>query len=99
MCFYCRNTNWNRNRKIIMNIFYLHTDPFKAARFQYDKHVLSTVPGGLSFTGFEQPPQCMPDEYKDDCSIKAYWNYYIGEKHKVANKNESIYLKQPKKVY
>ena len=33
----------------------------------------------------------MPDEYKDECSIKAYWNYYIGEKHTVANKNEKIY--------
>ena len=40
---------------------------------------------------FEQPPQCMPDEYKDECSVKAYWNYYIGEKHTVANKNEKIY--------
>ena len=38
-------------------------------------------------------PQCMPDEYKDECSVKAYWNYYIGEKHTVANKNEKIYEK------
>ena len=37
-------------------------------------------------------PQCMPDEYKDKCSVKAYWNYYIGEKHTVANKKtEKIY--------
>jgi len=37
-------------------------------------------------------PQCMPDEYKDECSVKAYWNYYIGEKHTVANpKTEKIY--------
>jgi hypothetical protein len=37
-------------------------------------------------------PQCMPDEYKDECSVKAYWNYYIGEKHVVANpKTEKIY--------
>jgi len=41
---------------------------------------------------FEQPPQCMPDEYKNECSVKAYWNYYIGEKHTVANpKKEKIY--------
>jgi len=34
----------------------------------------------------------MPDEYKveGDC-VKAYWNYYIAEKWKVANKNEKIY--------
>ena len=38
-------------------------------------------------------PQCMPDEYKDPCSIKAYWNYYIAEKHIVAGKNEKIYKK------
>ena len=52
---------------------------------------LAILPGGILETGFEQPPQCMPDEYKDECSIKAYWNYYIGEKHTVANKNEKIY--------
>jgi len=44
-------------------------------------------------------PQCMPDEYKDPCSIKAYWNYYIGEKHVVANPNvEKIYTKIPEAV-
>jgi hypothetical protein len=41
---------------------------------------------------FNQPPQCMPDEYKNKCSVQAYWNYYIGEKHTVANpKTEKIY--------
>ena len=40
--------------------------------------------------GFQEPPQCMPDEFKDECSVKAYWNYYIGEKHSVANANETI---------
>ena len=54
---------------------------------------LYRLPGGLPYTGFTQPPQCMPDEFKDDCSIKAYWNYYIGEKHVVAGKNEKIYEK------
>ena len=44
-------------------------------------------------------PQCMPDKYKDSCSIKAYWNYYIGEKHVVANPNvEKIYTKIPEAV-
>jgi len=45
---------------------------------------------------FTQPPQCMPDKYKDKCSIQAYWNYYIGEKHVVANlKTEKIYEQRP----
>ena len=48
-------------------------------------------PNDIPRTEFTQPPQCMPDKYKDECSVKAYWNYYIGEKHSVANKNEKIY--------
>ena len=153
-----------------MNIFYLHKDPYKAAEYQYNKHVvkmilesaqmlctahhhydentdvpykkahynhpstiwvrqnknhyrwlfnhmkalgqeytarygkthlsiikcenpLSKYPIGIPDGKFEQPPQCMPDEFKDECSVKAYWNYYIGEKYTVANKNEKIYEK------
>ena len=54
--------------------------------------ILSDAPRGMRNKPFEQPPQCMPDEYKDKCSVQAYWNYYIGEKHTVANpKTEKIY--------
>jgi hypothetical protein len=153
-----------------MNIFYLDKDPWKAAKYQYNKHIVkmilesaqmlctvhhkymgkdadvpyksthknhpSTVwaarsaenyewlykhflalcheytlrygkvhlshvkcrdkvnilPGGMLQTGLTEMPQCMPDEYKDKCSVQAYWNYYIGEKHTVANqKTEKIY--------
>ena len=56
-------------------------------------------PENIPHEPFEQPPQCMPDEYKDKCSIKAYWNYYIGEKHIVANPNkEKIYKQIPEAV-
>jgi hypothetical protein len=59
------------------------------------KH-LWALPDNIPHTEFTQPPQCMPDEYKDKCSIKAYWNYYIGEKHIVANpKTEKIYNEIP----
>jgi len=61
-------------------------------------HPLSLVPKGLDGTwyGITKMPQCMPDEYKDKCSIKAYWNYYIGEKYVVANINkEKIYKQIP----
>lgn len=37
-------------------------------------------PPSLPNDGFWQPPQCMPDQYKGDCSIDAYRRYYIGEK-------------------
>ena len=55
---------------------------------------LEVAPINMPTKLFEQPPQCMPDEYKDKCSVKAYWNYYIGEKHVVANpKTEKIWTK------
>ena len=61
------------------------------------KECLSFSPYGISLGKFTQPPQCMPDEYKDECSIQAYWNYYIGEKHIVANlKTEKLYERRPK---
>lgn len=54
--------------------------------------ILSFAPANIPDTPFNEPPQCMPDEYKvTGNSIKAYWNYYIGDKWKVANKNEKIY--------
>ena len=57
------------------------------------KEPLTKYPDGILHTGFSEPPQCMPDEYKvEGDSISAYWNYYIGEKHTVANiKKEKIY--------
>ena len=57
------------------------------------RDALVFAPAGIPDIGFTEPPQCMPDEYKDECSIKAYWNYYIGEKYTVANKDEKIYEK------
>jgi len=57
---------------------------------------LSKPPVHIQGEEFVQPPQAMPDEYKDKCSIKAYWNYYIGEKYVVANINkEKIYKQIP----
>ena len=64
------------------------------------KECLSFSPYGISLGKFEQPPQCMPDEYKDKCSIQAYWNYYIGDKKQIANlKKEKLYDKRPKATY
>jgi len=58
------------------------------------KEALVWAPDDIPHEPFAQPPQCMPDEYKTDDSIDAYWNYYIGEKHSVANKNETIKTKK-----
>ena len=64
------------------------------------KGPLFTYPVDIPEGKFEQPPQCMPDEYKDPCSIQAYWNYYIGEKHVVVNHNKEIlYEQRPQETY
>ena len=61
------------------------------------KDFLAIPPRHIQGDDWGQPPQAMPDEYKDKCSIQAYWNYYIGEKHVVANpKTEKIYERRPK---
>jgi len=64
------------------------------------KAKLSLYPYDIPEGKFEQPPQCMPDEYKDPCSIQAYWNYYIGDKKQIANlKTEQLYESRPKETY
>tara|TARA_R100001460_G_scaffold992_7_gene4079 strand:+ start:255 stop:752 length:498 start_codon:yes stop_codon:yes gene_type:complete len=51
---------------------------------------LQNCPVGMPLGGaFEEPPQCMPDEYKvKGDSISAYWNYYEQEKYKIKSKDE-----------
>ncbi len=49
---------------------------------------LSIPPKHIQGNEWLEPPQCMPDEYKADSSLIAYWNYYENEKHTVKNKNE-----------
>ena len=64
------------------------------------KDFLAIPPRHIQGDDWCQPPQAMPDEYKDECSIQAYWNYYIGEKHVVANpKTEKLYERRPKETY
>jgi len=41
---------------------------------------LAMTPRNIVNGPMSQPPQCMPDEYKEDNSINGYRNYYLGEK-------------------
>ena len=63
-------------------------------------HEMYWAPLSMPSPEFKQPPQCMPDEYKDECSIQAYWNYYIHDKKNIANLNtETLYEQRPKETY
>ena len=68
---------------------------------RYGKHHLSirkmidhdmwSCPLNIPYKKFERPPQCMPDEFKRSNAIHGYWTYYIIEKAKIVNKNETPY--------
>ena len=44
------------------------------------KNFLKAPPKRIPQSLFTDPPQCMPDIYKKDCSVDAYRAYYIGDK-------------------
>jgi len=96
------STIWVRENSLHYDWLYEHFVALQGEYYKrYNKTHLSYTkcyeplmnhPENIPHEPFEQPPQCMPDEYKDKCSVQAYWNYYIGEKHTVANPNkEKIY--------
>tara|TARA_R110000824_G_scaffold377319_1_gene568594 strand:- start:567 stop:1082 length:516 start_codon:yes stop_codon:yes gene_type:complete len=46
---------------------------------------LSIEPANIDFNdNFIDPPQCMPDQYKNSDTVQAYRDYYIGEKSSFA---------------
>ena len=47
--------------------------------------LLKQPPQFLESEGFTPPPQCMPDEYKNQDTVKAYRQYYLGEKKDFLN--------------
>jgi len=60
--------------------------------------ILKTIPPGIPNSTFEEPPQCMPEQYKVvGCSITAYWNYYEQEKYTVAARDEPLIFRPDEK--
>lgn len=47
-------------------------------------HILCHTPPNIPCAGFTEPPQCMPDEFKDSDPVVAYRNYYRGAKRDIA---------------
>ena len=52
------------------------------------KEPLACYPPGIPEGRFIQPPQAMPDVYKRDCAVHAYWLYYVYDKAHIYNKNK-----------
>lgn len=51
------------------------------------RNILALEPENIDCGKFVEPPQCMPDDCKDDNTVKAYRNYYINEKKSFAKWN------------
>ena len=45
---------------------------------------LGPAPRNLDNHGWQDPPQCMPDEYKAPSAVSAYQQYYRGDKSRFA---------------
>jgi hypothetical protein len=67
--------------------------------YRYGKHhaterllpLLNEKPRFMNQMHWNDPPQCMPDQYKKACVVDAYRHYYIGEKHSFAKwKNRDV---------
>ena len=81
---------WVKSNKHHYNWLYEHfvelsneyTQRYKKTHTTYSKlsHVLSTPPKNIPQKKFELPPQCMPDQYKNKSTVKAYLTYYANEK-------------------
>lgn len=57
--------------------------------------LIANIPN-LPKTSFTQPPQAMPDQYKQRSAVKAYRAYYMGEKAHIANwkRNKPYWFKE-----
>ena len=56
------------------------------------KNFLATPPRHIQGDDWVQPPQAMPDVFKRDCAIHAYWLYYTYDKAHICNQaKEKLY--------
>ena len=46
--------------------------------------LLAKIPDKMELGEFYPPPQCMPDQYKQPDTVKAYRAYYLGDKQSFA---------------
>lgn len=75
-----------------------YTERYHKIHATFDKlnGVLSMPPKNIRDNGFSQPPQAMPDVYKDIDSVQAYRRYYLNEKIKSDDDLQRFVLKLKK---
>lgn len=63
-----------------------YTRRYQKVHLSYEKlnDILFNPPQNVPMELYSEPPQCMPEEYKNDDTVTAYRNYYIGDKLRFA---------------
>lgn len=100
------STIWARSERLhyewlydyMINLGRLYTERYGRQHLTIEKcrDILFAPPEGIPDSGYWQdPPQCMPDEYKSNNAIHAYWNYYINDKKRIVAKDEIPYNSIP----
>ena len=91
-CRLNKNTyRWLYNHMIALGLEYTARYGKEHLTITKCKEPLACYPPGMPNGKFIQPPQAMPDEYKRDCAIHAYWLYYVYDKKHIAHNKEKLY--------
>jgi hypothetical protein len=85
-------SHYNFLCNLLENLLNEYTKRYKKIHKTYEVfNWLKNNNPNLKDLGFIDPPQCMPDKYKQESTVMAYRNYYNCEKSKFAKwKNSEI---------
>jgi len=56
----------------------------KKHKWEMYREPFKSLPTNLAVAPLTEQPKCMPDEFKNDCLIQSYRNYYLGDKARFA---------------
>ena len=85
------STIWTRSSVHNYMWLYVHmTALMNEYTYRYGKHhaterllePLSKPPSSIPMVDYTDPPQCMPDEFKEECSVSAYRHFYNVDKRR-----------------
>lgn len=90
-------SNWLWLKKLALELCAEYT--YRYGKVHKSEAVInSLIDPPIEDKGFTVPPQCVPDPYRDDDYVKAYRNYYMGEKSHIAkwtNREVPAWFKYP----
>lgn len=75
-------------------LYHLHDEyTYRYSKIHKSSELLELLefpPHNLADAGWSEPPQCMPDTYKCDDTVRAYQQYYMGDKAYMAKWHNAV---------